>query len=77
MLPKKRRHHAGRPLNYIVTSERATQSDRFFCIALSGLPRHWISTPGRRCAANAATLCPGLVYCCPCRGEEGKRLKPH
>ena len=34
-----------------------------------------IRAPGRHCAANAAALCPGLVYCCPCRGEERTRLK--
>ncbi len=25
-------------------------------------------SPGRRCAAGAASLCPGLVCCCPVRG---------
>ena len=51
--------------HWIQSPERATQSDRFICFALSGLPRHWISTPGRRSAADAATLCPGLICCCP------------
>ena len=29
------------------------------------MPRGWISAPGRRCAAHAAALCPGLICGCP------------
>ena len=31
--------------------------------------------PGRRYVANATALCPGLIYCCPCRGERKTQCK--
>ena len=45
------------------------------CFALSGLPCMLIWDPGRHYVANATALCPGLIYCCPCRGERKAQCK--
>ena len=39
------------------------------CVALSGLRIPWLTNPGRRSAAIAASLCPGLVCHCPFRAK--------
>ena len=39
------------------------------CFALSGLASFWQCLPRAALRGYAASLCPGLIYCCPCRGE--------
>ncbi len=66
---RERCRRPGYGCRWIQSPVRATQSDRFLVSPLQGYRVTGFRTQG------GAALCPGLICCCPCRGEGRTRLK--